>query len=385
MSFLKQDMGEIVTYDTAARKFATVVSARDVPLDKAVLIGKDLYLTYVRNGAHELVRFELGSGTMRLIDLPAQGSVEVTGADSSGEVGFKLQTYTAGADTYAYNPNTGGVRLVKEGERPDVALDATLVTYTPYEGWTAPIWVVKRQDIGLSPETPMYLYGYGGFRTNILPSYDSVYLPWLRRGGAVAFVILPGGLEYGEAWHRLGMLENKRNVFDAFARAAKTLIKKGWTKPQKIAIGGASNGGLLAAATAFYYPTLIRATVPEVGVLDMTRFSLFTGGSHWIAEYGDRDNAGDYRYLISISPYHNLRKGLQHPATLVVTSDQDDRVVPAHSYKFVARMQATLPGVRALLHVARGTGHGVLWATPEENVRTASIIWSFIMAELGMN
>ena len=385
VSFLNQDMGEIVSFDTEARKFAKVVSARDVPLDKAELIGNDLYLTYVRNGAHEFVRFELGSGTMRVILLPAQGSVNKVKADeTSGEIGFKLDTYTGGPDTYAYNPNTGVVRLVEEGARPDVALEATLLSYTAYQGWNALIWVVKRKDIQLSTETPMYLYGYGGFRDNTLPSYDTTYLPFLRRGGAVAFVILPGGLEYGEAWHRLGMRENKRNVFDAFARAAKALISKGWTKPQKIAIGGASNGGLLAAATAYYYPALFRATVPEVGVLDMTRFSLFTGGSHWIEEYGNRDDAGDFRNLISISPYHNLRKGMKYPATLVVTGDQDDRVVPAHSYKFVARLQATLPGVQALLHVAHGTGHSVLWAAPEENVRTASIIWSFIMAELGV-
>jgi prolyl oligopeptidase len=385
VSFLKQDLGEVVTFDPVARKFATVVSARDVPLDRAVLVGNDLYLTYVRNGANELVRFEVGSGTTRVIQLPSQGSVNVQSADSSGQVGFKLSTHTRETDTYTYNPNTGEVRLLQEGERPDVALDATFVLYTPYEGWTVPIWVVKRQDVQFSPETPMYLYGYGGFRYNLLPNYDGTYLPWLRRGGAVAFVILPGGLEYGEAWHRLGMLENKRNVFDAFAQAAKTLINKGWTKPQRIAIGGTSNGGLLAAATAHYYPALFRATVPQVGVLDMTRFALFTGGANWIQEYGNRDNAGDFRNLISISPYHNLRRGMRYPATLVVTCDQDDRVVPAHSYKFVARLQAASPGVQALLHVAHGTGHGVFWAAPEENVRTASIIWSFVMGELGMN
>jgi prolyl oligopeptidase len=385
VSFLRQDMGEIVTFDTEARKFATVVPARDVPIDKAELIDKDLYLTYVRNGAHEFVRIGLGSGNLRVILLPVQGSVEKVKKDeSSGEIRFELNTYTGGPDTYVYNPTTEKVGCIKEGARPDVALDATLLYYTAYEGWNAPIWVVKRQDVVLSTETPMYLYGYGGFRDNSLPSYNSTYLPFLRHGGAVAFVTLPGGLEYGEAWHRLGMRENKRNVFDAFARAAKALISKGWTKAKRIAIGGASNGGLLAAATAHYYPDLFRVTVPEVGVLDMTRFSIFTGGSHWIEEYGDRDNAGDFRNLISISPYHNLRRDMKYPATLVVTADLDDRVVPAHSYKFVARLQTTLSGVRALLHVAHGTGHSVLWAAPEENVRTASIIWSFIMAELGM-
>lgn len=385
VSFLNQDMGEIVTFDTESRKFASVVPARDVPVDKAELIGNDLYLTYVRNGAHEFVRFELGSGTMRVIPLPVQGSVDKVRSDEAPEeIRFELSTYTGGPDAYAYNAKSGEVRLVNEGPRPDVALDATLVHYTAYEGWKAPIWVVKRQDVALSTDTPMFLYGYGGFRANTLPFYYSTYLPFLRRGGAVAFVILPGGLEYGEAWHRLGMLGNKRNVFDAFAKAAKALISKGWTRPKKIAINGASNGGLLAAATAYYYPALFRVTVPEVGVLDMSRFSIFTGGSHWVEEYGNRDQADDFRNLISVSPYHHLRRGIKYPSAMVVTSDLDDRVVPAHSYKFAARLQAALPGVRTLLHVAHGTGHGVLWAAPEENVRSASIIWSFIMTELGM-
>ena len=386
VSFVQKDMGEIVTFDTVTRKFGTVVTARSLPLDRAALIDNYLYLTYVRNAAHELRRFDLDTGKMYPIDLPRPGQVEIHGSDEvTGEMLFRLHTYTTGEDEYAYNPKTGRLRLVQQGYRPDFELTATRISYTPVKGWTAPIWVIKRKDTGLSPTTPMYLTGYGGFRANILPGFHKSYLPWLKRGGAVAVVTLPGGVELGEAWHRLGMLKNKRNVFDACAAAAKALIAGGWTNRQKIALSGASNGGLLAAATAYYYPTLFRATVPLVGVLDMTRFPFFTSGVQWTVEYGNPELASDFRFLLSISPYHRLLKGAKYPAALVVTSDQDDRVFPAHSYKFAALLQSLPRGTRNLLHVAHGTGHNYLAAKPEENARTSAIMWSFIMQELCMN
>ncbi len=246
------------------------------------------------------------------------------------------------------------------------------------------MWVVKKKDVELSPQTPVCFYGYGGFRVNILPFYNSRYLPWFKRGGALAIIILPGGLEYGEAWHRLGMRQNKRNVFDAFARSAQTLIDKGWTSSEKTVMEGASNGGLLVAATARYYPKLFRAAIPEVGVQDMVRFSLFRCGQGWIGEYGNRDKMDDLKFLLSISPYNNVNKNMKYPATIVVTSDRDDRVVPMHSYKLAARLQAALPKKPILLHVVHGTGHNYLNATIEENVRSLSIIWTFVMQELSV-
>lgn len=385
VSFLNQDMGEIVTLDLATRKLETAVPARDVALDRASFIGNDIYISYVRNGVNELTRFQPDTGALTPIPLPAPGMMGSMGLQkSTGRVLFYLHTYTARPDLYAYDPQTGRLTLLVPGPRPDVELEASCVQYEPHKGWTAPIWVVKRKDVQFSPDTPMYVYGYGGFRVNTLPYFDSSYLPWLRRGGAVAFVVLPGGLELGEAWHRLGMLKNKRNVFDACARATKTLIDKGWTSRDKTALGGASNGGLLAAATARYYPGIFRVTVPQVGVLDMGRFSLFTSGSSWIPEYGNRDDGGAFKYLMSISPYNHVKRGMPYPSTLVVTADLDDRVAPLHSYKFAARLQTARPEGDALLLVAHGTGHNFTGATTEENVRTASIMWTFIMNQTGM-
>ncbi len=382
-SFIEQDMGEIVSFDLDSGVFTTLVPARDAAFDRAVIYGDSIYATYVRDGANELLRYNLETCGSNLIELPEQGGVYVDSM-SSGELLFYIDTCVAGATLYGYDPATGKVRVVTPGQKPDFELDAQLVEYDAAEGWKSVIWVVKRKDVGFSPETPVCFYGYGGFRVNIMPFYDPTYLPWLKRGGAVAIVILPGGLEYGEAWHRLGMRHSKKNVFDSFANAAQTLIDKGWTSPEKTVMQGASNGGLLVAATARYYPKLFRAAIPSVGVQDMARFSLFRCGQGWVGEYGDRDEASDFKFLLSISPYNNVKKNMKYPAAIVVTSDHDDRVVPAHSYKFAARLQAALQKQRILLHVAHGTGHNYHGATLEENVRTLSIIWTFVMQELSV-
>lgn len=385
VSFIDRDMGEIVTFDPVARRLTTVVPAGPLAVDTAALIGRDVYITYVRNGADELVRFETETGKTHAIGAPEPGSIVVTGIDSAtGRTTFKLYTWVRRGDVYSYDPSTEEVRLEQAGTAPDVELEAVRIQYTPHAGWRAPLWVVKRKDVALTADTPMYMYGYGGFRANTLPYFSAQYLPWLRRGGAVAFVVLPGGLEMGEAWHMLGVKERKRNVFDAFAAAGRLLIAKGWTSRQKLVITGASNGGLLAAATARFYPNLFRASVPYVGVQDMGRFALFGLGCEWNAEYGDRDVAEEFRLLLENSPYQSLADGARYPSMLVVTSDLDDRVNPAHSYKFLARLQAVHPETRALFHLVHGTGHNVYAATVEENVRTASIVWSFVMSEVGM-
>ncbi len=382
-SFTSEDMGEIVSFDPVSRALSTVVSARDVPVDKLAVGGDDLYVAYVRNGANELLRHTITTGVARVIGLPEQGSVSITEASSSGIL-FDLDTCTSYA-TYKYDAATDQVTLVSQGAKPDVELEATLVEYVPVKGWKSVMWVVKRKDVTFSADTPLFMYGYGGFRVNILPFYSGQYLPWLRRGGALAIVILPGGLEYGEAWHRLGSGLNKRNVFDAFASAAQTLISKGWTSPDRIAINGASNGGLLVSATAMRYPKLFRVAVPEVGVHDMIRFPLFTCGAGWIPDYGDPKIPADFKNLLSFSPCDRTKKGMRLPSMIVVTSDQDDRVVPSHSYKLAAALQAAMPTTPPiLLHVAHGTGHNVYGATAAENARTFSTIWSFVMQEVGM-
>lgn len=383
-SFIKEDMGEIVLFDSTSRSLSTVVPARDVPVDRVAVASDDVYVTYVRNGANELLRHVVSTGESNVIALPEQGVVSITAADAAG-IQFSITKCTGYPSKYKYDAVTGQVELLKPGWNPDVELEATLVDYVPVKGWKSVMWVVKPKDVAFSADTPLYMYGYGGFRANILPFFSPDYLSWFRRGGALAIVVLPGGLEYGEAWHRLGSGLNKKNVFDAFARAAQTLIDKGWTSSNCLVINGASNGGLLVSATAMRYPALFRVAVPEVGVHDMIRFPLFTCGAGWIPDYGDPQNRTDFKNLLSFSPCDNVRKRMRLPATIVVTSDQDDRVVPSHSYKLAAALQAAVsPKTPVLLHVAHGTGHGVFWATSEENARTFSIIWAFVMQNVGM-
>ena len=388
VSFVDQPMGEIVVFDIQSRQLATIVPARDIPIDlfKTVLTDNGIYISYVRNAANELVYHDLGTHQNHIIPLPQDGQV-LNGVEGNGDgkVTIRFETYIHRFDTYSYTQASQQLVLEKRGERPDVELEALRVDYAPLPGSQAPIWVVKRKDVSLTKDTPIYLYGYGGFRINLLPTYrPNYYLPWLRRGGAVAFATLPGGLEYGEAWHQLGVGITKRIVFDAFAAAARRLIAMEWTSREKLVIGGGSNGGLLVAATARYYPNLFRATAPMVGVHDMTRFSLFTSGPSWVRDYGNRDVKADYRNLVRISPYNALAKQARYPDTMVLTAELDDRVVPAHSYKFLARLQDRFPAQRNLLYVVRGTGHRLFASTKTENAHAASIMWSFLMEEVGI-
>lgn len=388
VSFVNQPMGEVVTFDIQSRQLITVVPARELPIDlfKTVLTDNGLYISYVRNAANELVFYDLGTQQSHTIPLPHDGQVvDVMGGSGEGKDTIHFETYIHRYDTYSFDHASQQLELVKRGERPDIELEALRVDYAPLRGVQAPIWIVKRKDVTLTKDTPIYLYGYGGFRINLLPTYrPNYYLPWLRRGGAVAFATLPGGLEYGEPWHQLGVGLNKRNVFDAFAAAARHLIGMKWTSRDKLVIGGGSNGGLLVAATARYYPNLFRATAPMVGVHDMTRFSLFTSGPSWIRDYGNRDIKTEYRNLVRMSPYNALARQTRYPDTMVMTAELDDRVVPAHSYKFLARLQDRFPAQRNLLYVVKGTGHRLFASTKTENAHAASIMWSFLMEEVGI-
>jgi prolyl oligopeptidase len=226
---------------------------------------------------------------------------------------------------------------------------------------------VRQEDTQPSPDTPVVLYGYGGFGISLEPWYSSGVRTWLEMGGIYAQPALRGGGEFGEEWHKSGMLDRKQNVFDDFIAAAEWLIAKGYTSQAKLAISGVSNGGLLVGACMTQRPDLFGAAVPEVGVMDMLRFHLFTIGHAWKDEYGDPEKLEDFRNLLSYSPLHNLRPGVQYPATMVMTSDHDDRVVPGHSFKFAAQLQGVQCGPNpALIRIETDSGHGAgtpLWKT----------------------
>jgi prolyl oligopeptidase len=227
------------------------------------------------------------------------------------------------------------------------------------DGTRLPLFLVHKKGLRLDGSSPCYLYGYGGFEIPLTPRFSVPNLVFVERGGVYAQAVLRGGGEYGRAWHQAGMLGNKQNVFDDFVACAEYLVRNGYTSRPRLAIGGTSNGGLLVGAVLTQRPDLIGAAVPEVGVLDMLRYHKFTIGWAWASEYGTSDDPEQFGWLLRYSPLHNVRTGTAYPPTLVMTGDHDDRVLPGHSYKFAAALQAAQKGpAPLLLRVETAAGHG---------------------------
>ena len=253
------------------------------------------------------------------------------------------------------------------------------------DGTEIPLFITCQKGIELTGNHPTLLYGYGGFNISITPSYSSLVITWLEMGGIYACVNLRGGGEFGKKWHEAGSLANKQNVFDDFIAAAEFLIEEGYTNPSKLAINGRSNGGLLVGACLTQRPDLFGAAVPQVGVLDMLNFHRFTVGWSWVSDYGDPDKEGDLSYLLAYSPFHNIKEGISYPPTLITTADQDDRVVPLHSFKFAAKLQ-DVEGSSAptLLRVYSNTGHG-FGGSLDQVIEENSDILSFLSWSLNID
>jgi prolyl oligopeptidase len=233
------------------------------------------------------------------------------------------------------------------------------VFYTSADGTRVPMFIVHKKGLSLDGQCPTLLTAYGGFNISLTPYFNPTIMVLLENDGVFAQPNLRGGGEYGEQWHKAGMLENKQNVFDDFINAAEYLIAENYTSPGKLAISGASNGGLLVGACMTQRPELFKVALPAVGVMDMLRFHKFTVGWGWVVEYGSSDKQEQFEYLYKYSPFHNIKEGVSYPATLVATADHDDRVVPAHSFKFIAKLQEKHKGENpVLIRVETRSGHG---------------------------
>jgi prolyl oligopeptidase len=244
------------------------------------------------------------------------------------------------------------------------------------------MFITHKKGIKLDGNNPTYLYGYGGFNISLTPSFSVSLLIWLEMGGVYAVPNLRGGGEYGEEWHQAGMKLQKQNVFDDFIAAAEWLIAHNYTQPGKLAIGGGSNGGLLVGTCMTQRPNLFGAALPAVGVMDMLRFHKFTIGWAWVAEYGSSENPEEFAALYAYSPLHNLKPGTAYPATLITTADHDDRVVPAHSFKFAAALQAAHGGdAPVLIRIDMKAGHGAGKPTAKI-IEEAADKWGFLVKVL---
>ncbi|HSF24837.1 MAG TPA: prolyl oligopeptidase family serine peptidase, partial [Blastocatellia bacterium] len=261
----------------------------------------------------------------------------------------------------------------------------TQVFYKSKDGTRVPMFITHKKGLKQDGSNPTYLYGYGGFNVPMTPAFSVANLVWMERGGVYAMANLRGGGEYGKEWHEAGTKERKQNVFDDFIAAAEWLIENKYTSTPKLAIGGGSNGGLLIGAVMNQRPDLFGACVPAVGVMDMLRFHKFTIGYAWVSDYGSPDKPEDFKALYAYSPLHNIKPGVAYPPTLIMTADHDDRVFPAHSFKYAAALQAAQSGsAPVLIRIESRAGHGA--GTPVSKlIEEAADRWAFLTWALKMN
>jgi len=351
-------------------------------------VGDRLICVYLQD-AHSVVKvFDRDGVHERDVELPGIGTVTGFGGRRTDTETFYFFTgFTSPGSTYRYDIATGVSTLL---HRPQVdfdpdAFETNQVFYTSKDGTRVPMFLVHKKGLALDGQNPTYLYGYGGFNISLTPAFSASMILWLELGGVYAVANLRGGGEYGEAWHQAGTKLNKQNVFDDFIAAAEWLIASKYTSPPRLAIGGRSNGGLLVGAAMTQRPDLFGATLPGVGVMDMLRFHKFTIGWAWVSDYGSADDPEEFRAIYAYSPLHNIRPGTAYPATLVVTSDHDDRVVPGHSFKYAAALQAAQGGdAPVLIRIQTAAGHGAL--TPVTKlIEEQADSWTFLVKNLGMD
>ncbi len=336
--------------------------------------------------AHTAVRLYAMDGTPAgEVELPGLGSAHGFGGHRSDtETFYAFSSFTVPTTIYRLDLETGESTLFR---RPEVDFDpdeyvTEQVFYTSRDGTRVPMFLTHRKDLARNGLNPTLLYGYGGFDIAITPRFSVSRLVWMEMGGVYAVANLRGGSEYGEAWHRAGMKENKQNVFDDFIAAAEWLIENGYTSPKKLAIQGGSNGGLLVGAVLNQRPDLFGAALPAVGVMDMLRFNKWTIGWAWESDYGSPEDPEMFPVLYAYSPYHNIRPGTHYPATLITTADHDDRVVPAHSFKYAARLQAAQGGpAPILIRIETRAGHGAGKPTAKR-IEEAADMLAFLSANL---
>ena len=342
---------------------------------------------YLRHARSEVRVFGLDGKAVRTVALPGIGTVGgFGGRRSDTETFFAFTSFTVPGAIYRHDLRTGASRVFRQPKLPfnEDGFVVRQVLYTSRDGHRLPMFIAHKKDLVLDGRNPTYLYGYGGFNISLTPTFSVANLVWMEMGGVFAMPNLRGGGEYGEEWHKAGMKAKKQNVFDDFTAAAEWLQANLYTRPEKLAIGGGSNGGLLVGACMTQRPELFGAALPAVGVMDMLRFHKFTIGWAWQSEYGSPDKPDDFRVLRAYSPLHNLRTGTRYPATLVTTGDHDDRVVPAHSFKFAAALQAAQAGeAPTLIRIETKAGHGAGKPTAKL-IEEAADKWAFLVRALEM-
>ncbi len=385
---LNAPRGRVIAIDTknpAPENWREIIPQSAETLESAGILNNQFVADYLKDAHSQIKIFDLKGAFIREVELPGLGSAGGFGGKRyDTETFYSFTSFTIPGTIYRYDMATGKSEIFRQPQvdfNPD-EYETKQVFYHSKDGTRVPMFITHKKGIKLDGNNPTYLYAYGGFNASMTPSFSVSLLVWMEMGGVYAMPNIRGGGEYGEEWHQAGIKDQKQNVFDDFIGAAEWLIANKYTKTEKLAIAGGSNGGLLVGACITQRPDLFGAAIPAVGVMDMLRFHKFTIGWAWTSEYGSADNPEEFPALYAYSPLHNIKPNTAYPATLITTADHDDRVVPAHSFKFAAALQEAHTGdAPTLIRIETKAGHGAGKPTAKI-IEEAADKWAFLVRTL---
>jgi prolyl oligopeptidase len=368
-------------------KAVTVIPEKETPLQGASSAGGKLFADYLQDVSTRTYVYNMNGKLLNEVKYPGLGNGGGLGGKKDDPYAFYVfSSFTFPPTIYKYEIATGKNEVFR---KPEVSFnpgdyETRQVFFSSKDGAKIPMFIVHRKGVQLDGKNVTLVYGYGGFNISVQPAFSATLVPFLNAGGVYVSVNLRGGSEYGEKWHKAGMLLNKQNVFDDCIAAAEYLVKEKYTSKEYLAVRGGSNGGLLVGAVINQRPDLFKVAIPQVGVMDMLRFHKFTIGWNWIADYGSSEkDAADFKNLYGYSPLHNIKEGVNYPATMVTTADHDDRVVPAHSFKYISTLQAAYKGVNpVVIRIDTNSGHGA--SNTKKNIESIADIYSFIFYNMGV-
>ncbi|EGR1695772.1 S9 family peptidase [Vibrio parahaemolyticus] len=379
--------GKVVSYNTQTEQWADVIAEQEQPLEISKG-GGYLFATYMVDVLSKVKQFTYQGEWIRDVELPGEGTAYgLAGKKEETTQYYTFTNYVTPPTIFSFDVESGASTLYQESKAPfdRNEYESKQAFYTSKDGTQVPMIISYKKGISLDGSAPTMLYGYGGFNISLTPMFSGNVANWLELGGIYAVANMRGGGEYGKAWHNAGTQQQKQNVFDDFIAAAEYLIENDYTSSERLAIRGGSNGGLLVGACMTQRPELFKVALPAVGVLDMLRYHTFTSGEGWKYDYGTSEQSeAMFRYLLGYSPVHNVKEGVQYPATLVTTADHDDRVVPAHSYKFIAELQDKQQGENpVLIRIDVNAGHGAGMPLSKQ-IDLTTDVYAFTLYNMGI-
>jgi prolyl oligopeptidase len=383
----KAQNSKVELYDPATKSWKNVIPEKPEPLQGVGTAGGKMFATYLKDVTTRVYVYDLAGKLENEVKLPGLG----TAGGFGGEVDDKFVFYTFTSFTfpptiYRYDIATKQTSIFRKPEvqfNPD-AFETKQIFYTSKDGTKVPMFITHKKGVTLNGKNPTLLYAYGGFNVSSQPGFSATLIPFLEQGGVYALANIRGGAEYGEKWHEAGMKLKKQNVYDDFIAAGEYLIAQKYCTKDFLALRGGSNGGLLVGAVINQRPDLCKVAIPQVGVMDMLRYHKFTIGWNWSPEYGNSDDATDFKNLYGYSPLHNIKEGVEYPATMITTADHDDRVVPAHSFKYAATLQEKAGKSKnpLLIRIDVNSGHGA--SNTKKNIELTADLYAFIFANMGV-